>query len=117
MFSTLNSAAVYCKNVVCNVTHCICIKSGRVAGQIVDNCGGSGRVKGMTYVGRVGSGSKKVTRVHLWCSLHSKKLRKIKIAEKFCKGYRLKNSRKAKKIRGGSFVTGVVCPAKIEGKF
>jgi len=38
------------------------VGSGRVAGQIDDNFGGTGR----TLVGRVGSGSKKVTRVHLW---------------------------------------------------
>jgi len=42
------------------------VGSGRVAGQIVDNYGESGRVTGRTLVGRVGSGSKKVTRVHLW---------------------------------------------------
>jgi len=41
------------------------MESGRVAGQIVDNFGGSGRVTDRTLVGRVGSGSKKVTRVHL----------------------------------------------------
>ena len=53
------------------------MESGRVAGQIVDIFGGSGLVTCRTLVGRVGSGSTKVTSVHLLsvcrhsCSLFS----------------------------------------------
>jgi len=34
MFSISHSAAFYCKNIVCNVTHWICMESGQVGSRV-----------------------------------------------------------------------------------
>jgi len=47
----------YCKNIVCNVTHFICMESARVGSRV-----------GRLWVGS-DPGPKKVTRVHLWSGL------------------------------------------------